>query len=899
LTGSTNYSESASLDGVCHVTETAIADPESPSAPVKTDTSYDGFGRVWKVSNPYRSPSDPTYGLTTYAYDPLGRVTSISYPDGGATTTSYSGSSSTVTDAALKKRTFLSDALGRLTSVTEDPGPGHLNYSTAYSYNALDDLLTVSQSGQSRSFTYDSFSHLITATNPESGQIAYTYDADGNVLTKQDARGTTTYAYDALNRVLSKNYSDTSTARACYAYDGLGWAGSGDTMTNAVGHLTASWSVQHDGTVVGANESYQFDPMGRLQKGRQCTPATCGLTSYPLQTGYDLMGNEINLWESSVARYSPYDAADRLSSLSASFNVSPPPLTSTGPGSQALMNITAHSPFGGLANAALGNGLAETRNYTKRGWLGSAAVGSAYSLSLGYDGNGNVLNANDCANGVCVNGNWTYTYDGVNRLQTAVWPTQASFAYSYGPMNGAFGNMSCVQNIQGGQPCSPALTFDPATNRIAADGIHVYDNGVAGGPGNLTADGTHGYVYDLENRITCVLGTDGTCTSPSAMLYFYDPQGQRVGKQQGDALEDYVYDPQGHITSVHDGSANLLRSELYSPDGRHVATWGPNPNGQYSDPYPSGLFWNHADWLGTERMRTDINGNPYESCTDTPYGMSLSCVSNQGDTSPMHFTGKQRDWESGLDNFGARYLGAGNNLGRFMTSDPLMASGHARNPQTWNRYAYALNNPLRFVDPDGMEVPADCAKDKNCQITVKVNVIYDKTVNNGKGLTKEQKATFEKDQLAKAQKDFGKSNIKLQFSYTQGSYTQDDDGMVHVAGIKSDSLNVIASNTTPTLDSGASTMTSSGIALTFINVNTAGSANWIFDSNTTEHELAHQFLGDTTRGADYGHNFIRDIEIDSRNTLQGWGASQSTYREGLEPRTYASPTNPEANKPQQ
>ena len=63
--------------------------------------------------------------------------------------------------------------------------------------------------------------------------------------------------------------------------------------------------------------------------------------------------------------------------------------------------------------------------------------------------------------------------------------------------------------------------------------------------------------------------------------------------------------------------------------------------------------------------------------------------------------------------------------GRFVTSDPLMASAKVVNPQTWNRYAYALNNPLRYVDPDGLEVPASCAEDKKCAIFVKVNVIYD------------------------------------------------------------------------------------------------------------------------------------------------------------------------------
>jgi RHS repeat-associated protein len=64
------------------------------------------------------------------------------------------------------------------------------------------------------------------------------------------------------------------------------------------------------------------------------------------------------------------------------------------------------------------------------------------------------------------------------------------------------------------------------------------------------------------------------------------------------------------------------------------------------------------------------------------------------------FTGKERDSETGLDYFGARYFSGAQ--GRFTTADPLMASARASNPQTWNRYSYALNNPLRYVDPDGL-----------------------------------------------------------------------------------------------------------------------------------------------------------------------------------------------------
>jgi len=128
---------------------------------------------------------------------------------------------------------------------------------------------------------------------------------DGTVGLIQEPR----QEIEALNRMLYKNYNDTSTARACYAYDGEWGMAFGDTALGATGHLTSSWSVQHDGTVLAANETYQFDPMGRPQLAKQCTPATCGLTNYLVQTGYDLMGNPINLWESSVARYTPFDAA--------------------------------------------------------------------------------------------------------------------------------------------------------------------------------------------------------------------------------------------------------------------------------------------------------------------------------------------------------------------------------------------------------------------------------------------------------------------------------------------------------------------------------------------------------------------------------------------------------------
>ncbi|MGO8791343.1 MAG: RHS repeat domain-containing protein, partial [Terriglobia bacterium] len=396
------------MDGLGRVTQTQTGPSTNP---VLVDTKYDGSGLAWQVSNPHYNSGSPSDGTTTYAYDALGRPANegpsnyaVQYPDGSYASTTYSANCSTVADASLRTRILCSDGAGRLTAVTEDPGG--LGYATGYTYDALDDLLTVSQSGQGRSFLYDSFSRLTNATNPESGAVSYLYDSNSNVLSKADARGTTRYGYDELNRLLYKNYDppDTSTVRACYAYDGVSAPPWGGTMNNPVGHLTSSWSVQHDGTVVAANESYQFDPMGRMTAGAQCTPGTCGQTFYSLGAGYNLLGNETGFSDSSSARSTTYDTTDRLLNFSA---------TLPGMQNQNLLTSPQYGPVG-MIQASLGNGLTETRGYNNRTWLQSLTVGSVYSLGLAYEGNGNVHSANDS-----VNGNWSYGYDGVNRLQTA------------------------------------------------------------------------------------------------------------------------------------------------------------------------------------------------------------------------------------------------------------------------------------------------------------------------------------------------------------------------------------------------------------------------------------------------------------------------------------------------
>ena len=105
----------------------------------------------------------------------------------------------------------------------------------------------------------------------------------------------------------------------------------------------------------------------------------------------------------------------------------------------------------------------------------------------------------------------------------------------------------------------------------------------------------------------------------------------------------------------------------------------------------------HSDSIGTVRAVTDRDGNVLERFEYYPFGEDVTAPST-----PTHrrFTGKERDDESGLDYFGARHYLA--RTARFTSVDPVYTwSENLSNPQLWNRYAYARNNPLRYVDPDG------------------------------------------------------------------------------------------------------------------------------------------------------------------------------------------------------
>jgi RHS repeat-associated protein len=148
-----------------------------------------------------------------------------------------------------------------------------------------------------------------------------------------------------------------------------------------------------------------------------------------------------------------------------------------------------------------------------------------------------------------------------------------------------------------------------------------------------------------------------------------------------------------------DGYSRLAEVEAYTPGGE---AGGGAAQG--------GVNWLVSDHLGTPRMVVDQTGSlagvkrhdylPFGEEVGAGVGGRTTGQGYVGDNLRQGFVGYEKDGETGLNYAQARYHSP--TMGRFTSVDPLMGSAQPIHPQSWNRYAYCLNNPLKFIDPTGL-----------------------------------------------------------------------------------------------------------------------------------------------------------------------------------------------------
>jgi RHS repeat-associated protein len=218
--------------------------------------------------------------------------------------------------------------------------------------------------------------------------------------------------------------------------------------------------------------------------------------------------------------------------------------------------------------------------------------------------------------------------------------------------------------------------FGAATNQLNASyfvgqacpgGSPYYDPA-----GNLNCVSPYSLAYDAENR-----QISATSSANGSMTYSYDGNGRRVMVTTGAGTTIFVYDAMGN-----------LAAEYTTEPQTTVA----------------GTSYLTVDHLGSTRMTTDSTGTIPARFDYQPFGKQLSTTNRAttagyGQLGPRQkFTGKERDTETGLDFFGARYFSGAQ--GRF-TSPDLPVDQHPGDPQSWNLYTYVRNNPLSMTDPSG------------------------------------------------------------------------------------------------------------------------------------------------------------------------------------------------------
>ncbi len=251
----------------------------------------------------------------------------------------------------------------------------------------------------------------------------------------------------------------------------------------------------------------------------------------------------------------------------------------------------------------------------------------------------------------------------------------------------AFGNLTKSGNV------SFQVSYDTSKNQIGPGQGFTYDAN-----GNTTHDNMHAYSWDAQ----------GHAVSVDAIGLTYDALGRMVEQQNGSSYTQILYGPSGGKLALMNGQT-VSKAFIPLPAGATaVYTSGPTLS-----------YFRHPDWLGSSRFASTANRTMYYSGAYAPFGEAYA----EAGPADRSFTGQNQDTvpgsTTGLYDFLFREYAQ---YGRWISPDPAgLGAVDPTNPQSWNRYAYVLNNPLSNVDPLGLYLnvikpDADTVKWIGCRV---------------------------------------------------------------------------------------------------------------------------------------------------------------------------------------
>ena len=584
-------------------------------------------------------------------------------------------------------------------------------------------------------YKYDGRNRCVYKKLPGAKHITYTYNDDDQLIYSQDGRQRsqkklTYYKYDYLrrmtcwgectddrpsisDRVEFKSEIPTSIP-VIYVrnyYDDYSFVGGSDfpafsfikdTAGHGKGLLTGS-CITILGTDMKIYVAHYYDIKGRETKtvqsnllgGYDVTVTTYTFTDKPATVTHTHTANGKSTWTEAYTY--TYDHANRISKVQHTFG-----------GTTITLYDALYDDFGRLMTKSLHGSTTSklTYTYNLRGWL-TEITGARFTQNMYYNTgvgtakyNGSISSMTWKAGNESTVRGYKFTYDGLDRLQNAIYGESAS--------------------------------INANTNRFS-EKVTAYDKN-----GNILALQRYGQTiasaYGLIDNLKITLnGNQLKSVNDAIATMAYNNSFEF--KNGANATTEYMYDANGNLTkdlnkNITDIQYNFLNlpdivtfsdgstiSYLYSADGVKLRTIHKIGSTTTTTYYCNNVVYENGvqklllteegylslndnkyhyylkDHQGNNRVVINQNGNVEETNHYYPFGGVFASSQN---VQPYKYNGKELDTKKGLNlyDYGARQYDAA--IGRFTTMDPMTEKYYE-----WSPYTYCKNNPINRIDPDG------------------------------------------------------------------------------------------------------------------------------------------------------------------------------------------------------
>ena len=662
-----------------------------------TTRILDAMGRVTRIVYPdarystfeytpngdLLSMRDLTGNIISYEYDEYGRLSRIKDTLSTIREINYddSGNIETITGADGNTLHYVYDALYRIKEWSDASG----NTGT-YTYDAMGHTIKYKdREGNESEFSYDLMGNELVSRTPLGRETEFTYDLAGHLLSAKDALGNlTSFTYNALGQLKTVVYPDNTSEE--FSYDSLGNILAKKNRDDSWIHYSYDdayrvTAIDYPGTE--DDVSFIYDKASRMLEATNSS-ATITFTYDP---GNRVLSETIN---GRTVRYTYDDSTGRK--------------TIQYPGTDTVVEVRDIRRR--VTQIEQNGSVLLSQGYDSSNLLTSRTFSNGITANFSYDSAGNMVQA-QYMDGETPLAGFEYGYDREGNLlwEKHVHDPHNSFSFVYDsdyrllgwrkgtlsedheiitPTEVVSYNLDSAENWL-------SVTRNGITENRSLNSLNQYTE-VGTQPyqydanGNLTDDGVHRYTYTPFNMLRKI-----TRKADSSIVaeYAYDPFHRRIEKKTNNVTYQYVYDNDHIIEEYANGALNF--SNIFAGKLDDIVFRSGNGTG----------YFYMKDHIGSIRGLADSNGNIIEHYRYEPYGQpnildpSWQSQSSSTVENPYMFTGKR--WDPDTDIYYSRLREYSPVLGRFLQPDSL------RYNESMNLYQYALNNPLKYIDPYGQE----------------------------------------------------------------------------------------------------------------------------------------------------------------------------------------------------